>query len=131
MLAPPSWSRRALALVLVVVVSGCGGDDEGDDGPPPSASPSVTIAPTPLASGTTLTTPSPVATTMPAVAWATGSQLLRSDDGGFTWAGTGRGLVHAVSFADRVQELHIKVIHILIELVERNLFPENYPQAGA
>jgi len=30
------------------------------------------------------------------------------------------------NFADRVQELHIKVIHILIELVERTLFPENY-----
>lgn len=29
-------------------------------------------------------------------------------------------------FADRVQELHIKVIHILIELTERDLFPENY-----
>jgi len=29
-------------------------------------------------------------------------------------------------FADRVQELHIKVIHILIELVERRLAPENY-----
>ena len=29
-------------------------------------------------------------------------------------------------FADRVQELHIKVIHILIELVERNMFPSNY-----
>jgi len=29
-------------------------------------------------------------------------------------------------FADRVQELHIKVIHILIELVERQLHPENY-----
>lgn len=29
-------------------------------------------------------------------------------------------------FADRVQELHIKVIHNLIELVERDLFPENY-----
>ena len=29
-------------------------------------------------------------------------------------------------FSDRAQELHIKVIHILIELVERNLFPENY-----
>ena len=29
-------------------------------------------------------------------------------------------------FADRVQELHIKVIHILIESVERELFPENY-----
>jgi len=29
-------------------------------------------------------------------------------------------------FADRVQELNIVVIHILIELVERGLFPENY-----
>ncbi|MFC5697266.1 D-sedoheptulose 7-phosphate isomerase [Pseudomonas sp. GCM10022186] len=29
-------------------------------------------------------------------------------------------------FADRVQELHIKVLHILIELVERKLSPENY-----
>lgn len=32
----------------------------------------------------------------------------------------------AGNFADRVQELHIKVIHILIELVERKMFPENY-----
>ncbi|MDR3436274.1 SIS domain-containing protein [Telmatospirillum sp.] len=30
------------------------------------------------------------------------------------------------TYADRTQELHIKVIHILIELVERRLFPENY-----
>ena len=29
-------------------------------------------------------------------------------------------------FADRVQELHIKVIHIIIELIERHFFPENY-----
>ena len=29
-------------------------------------------------------------------------------------------------YADRVQELHIKVIHILIELVERDLFPALY-----
>ena len=29
-------------------------------------------------------------------------------------------------FADRVQELHIKVLHILIELVERHFFPANY-----
>ena len=29
-------------------------------------------------------------------------------------------------FADRVQELHIKIVHILIELIERELFPENY-----
>jgi D-sedoheptulose 7-phosphate isomerase len=32
----------------------------------------------------------------------------------------------AGQFADRVQELHIKVLHILIEIVERHLFPENY-----
>lgn len=31
-------------------------------------------------------------------------------------------------FADRAQELHIKVIHILIELIERELFPENYAE---
>ena len=29
-------------------------------------------------------------------------------------------------YADRVQELHIKVIHIVIELVERRFFPANY-----
>ena len=29
-------------------------------------------------------------------------------------------------FADRVQELHIKVLHILIELIERKFFPQNY-----
>lgn len=29
-------------------------------------------------------------------------------------------------YADRVQELHIKVLHILIELIERHFFPENY-----
>jgi D-sedoheptulose 7-phosphate isomerase len=32
----------------------------------------------------------------------------------------------AGKYADRVQELHIKVIHILIELIERKLSPENY-----
>jgi D-sedoheptulose 7-phosphate isomerase len=30
------------------------------------------------------------------------------------------------AFADRSQELHIKVIHILIELIERQFHPENY-----
>jgi D-sedoheptulose 7-phosphate isomerase len=29
-------------------------------------------------------------------------------------------------FADRVQELHIKILHILIEMVERHFHPENY-----
>lgn len=32
----------------------------------------------------------------------------------------------AGQFADRVQELHIKVIHILLELIERHFFPDNY-----
>jgi D-sedoheptulose 7-phosphate isomerase len=32
-------------------------------------------------------------------------------------------------YADRVQELHIKVIHILIELIEREIFPANYAAA--
>ena len=28
--------------------------------------------------------------------------------------------------SDRIQELHIKIIHIVIETVERQMFPENY-----
>jgi len=36
----------------------------------------------------------------------------------------------AGTYADRAQELHIKVIHILIELVERRIFPGNYEFAG-
>jgi len=32
----------------------------------------------------------------------------------------------AGQFADRIQELHIKVLHILIELIERKFFPQNY-----
>ena len=31
-------------------------------------------------------------------------------------------------FADRAQELHIKVIHILIESIERRFYPENYTE---
>lgn len=34
------------------------------------------------------------------------------------------------AYADRVQELHIKVLHILIELTERHFFPENYHDAS-
>jgi D-sedoheptulose 7-phosphate isomerase len=29
-------------------------------------------------------------------------------------------------YADRIQEVHIKVIHTLIELIEREFFPQNY-----
>lgn len=37
----------------------------------------------------------------------------------------------AGEYADRVQELHIKVIHILIELVERSMFPAQYEKRSA
>jgi D-sedoheptulose 7-phosphate isomerase len=37
----------------------------------------------------------------------------------------------AGTYSDRVQELHIKVIHILIELVERAMFPANYAHQAA
>jgi len=30
------------------------------------------------------------------------------------------------TISDRIQEMHIKIIHIFIEGVERNIFPENY-----
>jgi D-sedoheptulose 7-phosphate isomerase len=36
----------------------------------------------------------------------------------------------AGQFADRVQELHIKVLHIIIELIERHFHPENYLSAS-
>jgi D-sedoheptulose 7-phosphate isomerase len=36
----------------------------------------------------------------------------------------------AGKYADRVQELHIKALHILIELVERHFFPQNYMDAA-
>lgn len=32
----------------------------------------------------------------------------------------------ASAYADRIQEVHIKVIHILIESIERHFFPDNY-----
>jgi D-sedoheptulose 7-phosphate isomerase len=31
--------------------------------------------------------------------------------------------------SDRIQELHIKIVHIVIETLERALFPENYEEA--
>ncbi len=35
-------------------------------------------------------------------------------------------IVPSATTSDRIQELHIKVLHITIEAVERSLFPENY-----
>lgn len=36
------------------------------------------------------------------------------------------GLIVDSAISDRIQEVHIKCIHIFIEGIERNLFPENY-----
>lgn len=36
-------------------------------------------------------------------------------------------LIIPCNITDRVQEIHIKCIHIFIEGIERQLFPENYP----
>jgi D-sedoheptulose 7-phosphate isomerase len=36
------------------------------------------------------------------------------------------GLIIPSNVSDRIQEIHIKIIHIMIEGVERTLFPENY-----
>jgi D-sedoheptulose 7-phosphate isomerase len=36
-------------------------------------------------------------------------------------------VVPLATTSDRIQEIHIKVLHIVIEAVERELFPENYP----
>ena len=35
-------------------------------------------------------------------------------------------IVPLATTSDRIQEVHIKVIHTVIETVERKLFPENY-----
>ncbi len=35
-------------------------------------------------------------------------------------------LVPLATTSDRIQEIHIKILHIAIEAVERRLFPENY-----
>lgn len=45
--------------------------------------------------------------------------------------GKARGLAdHAIvvpgQTSDRIQEMHIKIVHLVIEQMERNLFPENY-----
>ena len=43
--------------------------------------------------------------------------MLKSDD---------VGIIVDHSVTDRIQEIHIKIIHIIIEGIERNLFPDHY-----
>jgi D-sedoheptulose 7-phosphate isomerase len=47
-------------------------------------------------------------------------------DGGFLKELADISIVVPGNTSDRIQELHIKLLHIVIETIERQLFPENY-----
>lgn len=51
--------------------------------------------------------------------------LLGRDGGALKGKGDAEIRVEAVN-TDRIQEVHMTVLHIVIEIVERELFPENY-----
>ncbi len=51
---------------------------------------------------------------------------LLGKDGGNVKQYCDRAIIAPGNTADRIQEIHIKVIHILIEHIERLMFPENY-----
>ena len=52
-------------------------------------------------------------------------------DGGQMAALCDLALVVPAAGTDRIQEIHIKVVHLLIEAIERQLVPGNYPEAVA
>ncbi|MDC1174944.1 D-sedoheptulose 7-phosphate isomerase [Bacteriovoracaceae bacterium] len=62
------------------------------------------------------------------VAKAKGAKVvgLLGKDGGKLSTMVDVPLVIDCKITDRIQEIHIKIIHILIEGIERQLFPENY-----
>lgn len=47
-------------------------------------------------------------------------------DGGQMKSLSDLAIIVPAETSDRIQEVHIKIIHIVIEAVERRLFPENY-----
>ena len=51
-------------------------------------------------------------------------------DGGQMAALCDLALVVPASGSDRIQEIHIKVVHLVIEAIERRLVPGNYPEAA-
>ncbi|MDD9974440.1 MAG: SIS domain-containing protein, partial [Candidatus Poribacteria bacterium] len=63
-----------------------------------------------------------------AVAKSRGMQVfgLLGGDGGDLKQHCDICLIAPGNTADRIQEIHIKVLHILIEHIERLMFPENY-----
>ena len=54
------------------------------------------------------------------------SFALLGKDGGRLLALADDAIVIPAQTADRIQEMHIKLLHTVIETVERDLFPENY-----
>ena len=53
---------------------------------------------------------------------------LLGNDGGKVKQYCDRTIIAPGNTADRIQEIHIKVIHILIEHIERLMFPQNFPE---
>ncbi len=47
-------------------------------------------------------------------------------DGGLIKKACEHCLIVEAQTTDRIQEMHIRILHIIIEMVERALFPENY-----
>jgi len=56
---------------------------------------------------------------------------LLGKDGGPLKELCSRSIVVPAQTSDRIQEIHIKVVHLTIELVERRLFPGNYADEEA
>lgn len=54
------------------------------------------------------------------------SMALLGKDGGQAASMTDHSIIVPAQTSERIQELHIKIIHISIEVIERKLFPENY-----
>jgi D-sedoheptulose 7-phosphate isomerase len=52
--------------------------------------------------------------------------LLSGKDGGKLKSAADVSLIVPAACSDRIQEVHIKIIHTFIEGVERSLFPQNY-----
>ena len=54
------------------------------------------------------------------------SMALLGKDGGQAASMADHSIVVPAQTSERIQELHIKIIHTSIEVIERKLFPENY-----
>jgi D-sedoheptulose 7-phosphate isomerase len=55
---------------------------------------------------------------------------LAGRDGGKFATLCDKAIIVPAQTSDRIQEIHIKIVHIIIELIERELFPQNYLASG-